>query len=520
MLLVILISLATSSLLVYLWVQHKYSHWSKLGVNGPKPSLRHFGTTTEIQGGDPMKVELDLLKRFGSVYGTYIGVQPSLTISDPELIKAVLVRDFQCFVNRRPINSDHPVFNNSLFFASGELWKKLRQIASPTFTSGRLKRFVPLMNRSIGNLEAYFDKLTEETNHKEGGIMKDTRTTIMGFTIETIASTMFSAQTGSNESSTEERASPSANLFIKHALQISEVSNLVILCNNTLPKWFNSRVLGIEHQFNVESSNFYINVTKAIISGHQKQQQAHESKAAGASNFVQLLMKVAQKNQYFKEESYEGLTASMEQEFKESSASKKSLDKPSLTENEIIGVAAGVFLAGFDTLSAITSSALYELALHEQIQERLFQELSANLDSLDPNSEEYIEVAMKLPYLDCVIKETLRKYPVLARLERRVNVENYSLGEQQKIPLVKDQVVEISTIALHYNEQLHPEPFRFNPDRLGMRFAYQEMKLCLSRILRRYRFLTTPDTPRHLTFLPFKFVLLSEPYPLKVIKRN
>ncbi len=179
-------------------------------------------------------------------------------------------------------------------------------------------------------------------------------------------------------------------------------------------------------------------------------------------------------------------------EFKESSASKKSLDKPSLTENEIIGVAAGVFLAGFDTLSAITSSALYELALHEQIQERLFQELSANLDSLDPNSEEYIEVAMKLPYLDCVIKETLRKYPVLARLERRVNVENYSLGEQQKIPLVKDQVVEISTIALHYNEQLHPEPFRFNPDR----FSAENKHLLLP-----YSLLPFGDGPRNFKLL-------------------
>lgn len=74
---------------------------------------------------------------------------------------------------------------------------------------------------------------------------------------------------------------------------------------------------------------------------------------------------------------------------------------------------------------------------------------------------------MRLPYLDCVLKETLRKYPVLARLERRVNVEKYSLGEQQQIPLVKDQLVEVPVVAVHYNPDLFPEPFTFNPDRFS-----------------------------------------------------
>lgn len=213
-----------------------------------------------------------------------------------------------------------------------------------------------------------------------------------------------------------------------------------------------------------------------------------------------------------------------------------------MTDEEILGVATGIFLAGFDTTALIISSALYELArAEENIQEKLFQELKTSLDSLNPESEEYFEVIMKLPYLDAVIKETLRMYPALARLERRVTAKTYNLGG--KIPLVKDQLVEISVFGVHYNEQIYPEPFRFRPDRflpenkhllvpysflafgegsrncMGMRFAYQEIKLCMARILRQYRFQTTPDTPRQLTFLPFKFVLNSPPFPLKVAKR-
>lgn len=47
-----------------------------------------------------------------------------------------------------------------------------------------------------------------------------------------------------------------------------------------------------------------------------------------------------------------------------------------------------------------------------------------------------------LPYLDAVIKETLRKQPPLTRIERRVGVDGYKLTPS--LVLEKDTVVQVN----------------------------------------------------------------------------
>lgn len=41
------------------------------------------------------------MKKYGKVYGSYFFTQPEIVISDEELLKKVLVKDFHNFTNRR-----------------------------------------------------------------------------------------------------------------------------------------------------------------------------------------------------------------------------------------------------------------------------------------------------------------------------------------------------------------------------------------------------------------------------------
>lgn len=45
--------------------------------------------------------DLDLVKKFGKVFGYYDGNIPNLWITDVDLIKAICVKDFDHFVDRR-----------------------------------------------------------------------------------------------------------------------------------------------------------------------------------------------------------------------------------------------------------------------------------------------------------------------------------------------------------------------------------------------------------------------------------
>lgn len=61
-------------------------------------------------------------------------------VRDLDLVKQVMVKDFDHFVDHRPFVDTDPLFSKSLFFLNGQEWKDMRTVLSPTFTSGKIKR--------------------------------------------------------------------------------------------------------------------------------------------------------------------------------------------------------------------------------------------------------------------------------------------------------------------------------------------------------------------------------------------
>jgi cytochrome P450 len=90
---------------------------------------------------------------------TFTGTKPSLTIGNPDLIKQVLVKDFHLFRNRSEQKLVHPIISKNMFNSRDDEWKRLRSIASPTFTSGKMKKMFPLIRECttefLEHLETY-----------------------------------------------------------------------------------------------------------------------------------------------------------------------------------------------------------------------------------------------------------------------------------------------------------------------------------------------------------------------------
>ena len=220
----------------------------------------------------------------------------------------------------------------------------------------------------------------------------------------------------------------------------------------------------------------------------------------------------------------------------------QSIDKKKLTESEIIANSIFFLIAGFETTSSTISHCLFQLAWHPEIQQRVYEELKENLSDLDYNSKEYYDqVMLYLPYFQAVVKETLRYYPPVTILARRVTVDETKLND---IPLKRGTIIRIPTHAIHHCEDYYPDPERFDPERfmpenkdklvpytympfglgprncIGMRFAYQELRLALSRIIMTYRFETIPGvTQKVLSFGPRSPLLMTSPFKLKITKR-
>lgn len=95
---------------------------------------------------------------YSRLFGYYESHKPLLTIGDPDLIKTVLIKDFDHFVDRRTVTltaKRDKIFSGILTMISGEEWKGARSALSPIFTSGKMKGMYPLIDHKVDELIDY-----------------------------------------------------------------------------------------------------------------------------------------------------------------------------------------------------------------------------------------------------------------------------------------------------------------------------------------------------------------------------
>lgn len=138
-------------------------------------------------------------------------------------------------------------------------------------------------------------------------------------------------------------------------------------------------------------------------------------------------------------------------------------DQSVLTFNEIAAQCFIFFVAGYETSSTTMSYCLYELAKNQEIQDRLRAHIHAVLEK--HNNEITYEVLQEMPYLDQVINETLRLYPPLSILQRKV-VKQYKVPDSSYV-LNPGFAVFISVYGMQRDEKYFEDPLKFDPDRFS-----------------------------------------------------
>ncbi|KAI4460048.1 cytochrome p450 [Holotrichia oblita] len=196
-----------------------------------------------------------------------------------------------------------------------------------------------------------------------------------------------------------------------------------------------------------------------------------------------------------------------------------------LTFNELAAQAFVFFLAGFDTTSSSISFALLELALNEDVQNKLRIEINEVLKNY--NGEYTYDMLGELHYLDMVISETLRMYPPIPSYTRVCTKDYRVPGTDLVIP--KGQRVFIPIQGIHNDPEIYPNPHIFDPTRfneenknkrhpfaflpfgegpracLGIRFAMMQTKMCLVLMIRNFKLTINSRTRLPLKFDPSKF---------------
>ncbi len=177
----------------------------------------------------------------------------------------------------------------------------------------------------------------------------------------------------------------------------------------------------------------------------------------------------------------------------------KDEDGNGISDQEILDQLITIVFAGHETTAVMLAWAFYLLHKYPEERARLY----AEIDPLPLDAEP--EAVAKLPLLEAVINETLRLYPPVHVIHRRLEKPMKIMGYD----LPTGTVVAAGAFATHRLASIYPEPDRFVPARflnktyspfeffpfgggarrcLGAAFAIYEMKQVLFTMLKLHRF--------------------------------
>ncbi|CAG2106972.1 unnamed protein product, partial [Medioppia subpectinata] len=498
-----------------------FNYWSDRNILGPKP-IPIFGNFLSFFFKALPHLELEWYHRYGQLYGTFGGNKPELIVSEPALIKQVLVKDFHSMRNRRDIGTRHKVFTTVMFLAKNDDWKRIRAIASTAFTASKIKQTVSLIHECCDDFMAHLDKMAANETHI------DLKQKTSAYTMDVIARCAFAFKTNTYDDPNHRFTTTATNIFM--------MAYWKIIAMVLLP----TRIT------NIQAIRWLINKSKDldfIITFARNMIQNRRNGTERYGDFLQLFLDVERTDdQTSAPETIDGNEAHHLAEGKdERQAHTRALANVSerkLTEDEIVGQCFQFFTAGFETTANTLAYCMYELALNPALQVRLRDETRAVIDG--QSGEVDCDRLSRLPFIDALISETLRKYPPLLRLDREVT-QPVQLGDTG-FTVEKGVLIQIPLYSIHHNQDYYPQPFTFNPDRfmpenkhllipytylpfgagprncIGMRFGLLELKLVLTKMCQRFQINRLPATDVPVRFLKGRHVLLCEPIIVSVTR--
>ena len=148
-------------LFLYWYGTRGFANLKKLNVPGPKP-LPFIGNFLEARKYEGIQLmHLDYVKKYGKVFAICLGEKPSLVVADPELLKHIMIKDFANFRNHFQFIKPTPAFSKNVFNARDDTWKRIRNTLTPTFSAGKMKLMVSLIETSCDTLMEKLEKIAD-----------------------------------------------------------------------------------------------------------------------------------------------------------------------------------------------------------------------------------------------------------------------------------------------------------------------------------------------------------------------
>ncbi|XP_063534364.1 cytochrome P450 6B2-like, partial [Cydia strobilella] len=485
----------------YYYFTRTFSYWKDRNVAGPKP-IPFFGNMYksalryDTWGG----VYENIYKSFPNekVVGIFRMTTPTILVRDLDILKHILVKDFDNFVSRG-VEFSQTGLGQNLFHSDGETWLGLRSRFSPIFTNSKLKNMLYLINDRADKFTNYVSEITAMTPEH------DIHDLVQKYTMSTISACAFGLDIDTFRGDIQTLKRVDKEMFTP-----SFGMEFDMLFPGVLKKLNMSL-------FPAYLSKFFKELVETVLT-------QRNGKPSNRKDFMDLILEIKNKKQ-------------VEVAKKDSDGEAHTIE---ITNNVIEAQAFIFYVAGYETSASTMGFMLYRLALDTKIQDRLRNEIDEYLERHGGRIE--LDTVSELQYLDQVFSETLRMYPIVDKLLRKAE-NDYKLPGMN-VTVAKNQVVVVPVLGIHHDEKYYPEPEKFDPDRfspenvaarhsfaylpfglgprhcIGMRFARVQSWVCIIRLLSKFRLEAGKNTIRSFSHNPYRIVVApNKPVYLNIYPR-
>ena len=447
---------------------------------GPPPNV-FSGNYSEVAKMRYLESRAKWLARYGPTFICYFGIKPEIITEDLEIIKSIMVKNFDNFINRSnvpPLLRKEKV--RGLLFSRDEAWRRVRRILTPTFSSKKLKMMSPLIQESCERLKNKMAAVSDT------GSNVDVWEWFGLFTMEVILATAFSRDVSLDGGKENPLIRAAASIFEAGRGPDSNLSfERVMMIVSHFP-WSVPLMRFLARRTRAAQNWDYLHETALKLI--EDRRKAMTTTGSTARDLLQLMLEAHDENTGTKSSGY-------------------------LSNEEIVAEVITFILAGYETTSNALSYTAYLLALNPTIQDRIIKEINDYYD-VNPDCSLY-DAAESIEYVTMVLYESMRMYPPAPRTSRECK---QTCAITDELIIEKGVDIEFPIFFIHRNPKYWPNPDKFDPERfnpnneqsyptfaylpfgegprqcIGKRLALLEAKMTLVAILKDLQFKRTTET--------------------------
>nr|ANW46746.1 cytochrome P450 CYP4G102 [Locusta migratoria] len=478
---------------VYYKLQRRRMYELAEKIPGP-PGLPILGNALSFIGKNDEIFErvYTMSFEYGSVVKTWIGPKLLIFLTDPRDVELILSSNV--YIDKSTeYRFFKPWLGEGLLISSGQKWRSHRKLIAPTFHLNVLKSFIDLFN---ANSRDVVTKL-----RKEGKKTFDIHDYMSECTVEILLETAMGVTKSTQDKSGYE-----------YAMAVMKMCDILHLRHTKLwlrPDWlFNLSRYGSEQ---VKLLDVIHGLTKKVL-----KKKKEEFQKGGAKRYITTEQTDAAAAAALS--ANKGLRDDLDEQDENDVGQKKRLafldlmiesaqNGVVLTDEEIKEEVDTIMFEGHDTTAAGSSFFLSLMGIHQDIQDKVIQELDEIFGDSDRPAT--FQDTLEMKYLERCILETLRMFPPVPIIARQLHEELKLASTDVTLP--SGCTVVVGTYKIHHREDIYPNPEVFNPDNfipektadrhyyafipfsagprscVGRKYAMLKLKIILSTILRNFR---------------------------------